>query len=131
MINIKKNIILKNRIFPSQSHFNSINFQFSELRKYVSFKNKIVLDIGCGNGNFLILCSFLEGASNCIGIDPAEGKGSEKDILRIFQKNIDLLNLNNVNLIKSDIFEYNFENKRFDIIIYSKFFITSYNFWFR
>ena len=116
MLTENKNIILKTKVFSSESYFNMFYFQFLELKKYISFKNKTVLDIGCGNGDFLILCSFIEKASNCIGLDSAEGKGSEKNTLEIFQQNIDLLNLNNVKYIKSDIFEYSPENKQFDII---------------
>ncbi len=111
-----KNKSLKNKVFSNEADFNKFYFQFSELKEYVSFKNKTVLDIGCGDGNFLLLCSFLEGASNCIGIDPSEGKGSKKNSLKIFEQNINLLNLDNIKYIKSDIFNYNSEKKQFDII---------------
>ncbi|MEE9378484.1 MAG: class I SAM-dependent methyltransferase, partial [Candidatus Lokiarchaeia archaeon] len=107
---------IKNKVFSSESNFNSFYFQFLELEEYISFKNRTILDIGCGNGNFLIMCSLFEKASNCIGIDSVQGKGSEKDSLKIFQQKINLLNLDNVKYIKSDIFKYDFEDKQFDII---------------
>jgi len=116
MLDEKKNLVLKTKVFPSESYFNMFYFQFVELKKHISFKNKSVLDIGCGNGDFLILCSFIEKASNCLGLDSAQGKGSEKNVFKIFQQNINLLNLNNVKYVKSDIFEYDSENKQFDII---------------
>lgn len=112
----KKSIALKNKVFSNANHLNKFYFQFLELKKYISFKNKTILDIGCGKGNFLILCSVLEKASNCIGIDLGEGKESEKNCLEIFQQNINLLNLDNVKYIKSDIFNYNSEDCQFDII---------------
>lgn len=116
MIIDKKKLFLINKVFSSENDFNSFYFQFLELKKYISFKNKKILDIGCGEGNFLIVCAYLENALNCIGLDSFEGKGSEKNALNNFQQKTNLLSLNNIKIIKSDIFMYNFENYQFDII---------------
>lgn len=109
---------LQTKIFnKGKNHlYSDINF-FLEFNKFANIKNKEILDIGCGNGNFLILCSLFGEPKLCYGLDPALGVGSEKDILNIFKEHIQSLNLKNVMPVKADILTYNFGEKKFDVII--------------
>ena len=108
---------LKEQIF-NKKDLTLQNFMifFSEINKYAKLRDKTVLDIGCGLGNFLIICNIFGKAKECYGLDSAMGRGSKKDILEIFKKNIDELNLNNMHIIKADILDHDFGVLKFDVI---------------
>ena len=114
---MNKLIYLRKKVFTKgKNHLLSeINF-LKEIDKFAKLKNKTLLDIGCGNGKFLTLCSLLGELKHCIGIDPAEGSGSTENILDSFRKNIKVLNIKNIEIIKGDILNYDFGELKFDII---------------
>lgn len=97
--------------------FYSIYYLLKELKKYLSFENKKILDIGCGNGRFLILCTLIEKPLYCVGLDPAEGLGSEKNIIQSFRDNIETLNIKNIEVMRKDIWDFDPKDLKFDIII--------------
>lgn len=109
---------LHNKVFNKDwKHlYSDINF-FLEINKYSNLKNKKILEIGCGNGNFLILCSLFGKSKYCYGLDPALGMGSDKNILEVFKKNTQSLNLKNVKPIKADFLTHNFREEKYDVII--------------
>jgi len=52
----------------------------------------------------------------CVGLEPAEGKGSNKKVIHTFRNRVKKLNLENVNIIKETIENYNSNGLKFDII---------------
>ena len=89
---------------------------FTEINKFARIKNKNILDIGCSTGKFLILCKVVGRAKNCWGIDPSAGRGSPINVLDIFKRNIQILKLENMNIIKGDILTYDFRYNQFHAI---------------
>lgn len=106
----------KDFFFKTNKEFNQYLSFYFEIEKFAKIKNKNLLDIGCADGKFLILCKLIGKANSCWGIDPAEGKGSNKNVLEVFQKRVYTLNLKNFYVIKDDILTHNFKNQKFDII---------------
>lgn len=122
---MKRNILIKKGIISNLNELNGYEKEITLLNKIVSFKDKKVLDIGCGTGKFLILSSLILNPKICVGIDSAEGRGGKENILKIFLENIKLLGINNIQIIKKDIFKYGNESEgpenkpleeKFDII---------------
>ena len=111
-----KEILLEAKVFKNSIALKTAYYQISQLKEFVSFKNKSILDIGCGNGEFLIMCSLLENVSHCVGLDSGMGKGSSVDIFNIFKSRIDTLGIKNIDSIQKDIFEYDFPKGEFDIV---------------
>ena len=116
MYDKEKYLLLKNEIFSEEKEFQRHYDLILQLKPLITFKNKNILDIGCGNSKFIILCSLIEKAKNCIGIDSADGKGSNKNILDRANKDIESLGINNIRIIRKDIFGYDSFGKKFDII---------------
>lgn len=81
-----------------EKEFYELNYELNELKKYLSFKHKRILDIGCGTGKFLIFCALYENPLLCVGLDPAKGCGSNEKVIQIFKNNIERLNTRNINI---------------------------------
>lgn len=88
------------------------------LNNFINFKEKKVLDIGCGSGEFLIICNLIMDPLYSVGLDPSEGKGSNKNVIKIFKENIRKLDLiSKIDIIKKDIWDFEItENFEFDIV---------------
>ncbi|KAJ8872229.1 hypothetical protein PR048_025831 [Dryococelus australis] len=89
---------------------------------YGDIEGKLVADLGCGCGTLSAGAAML-GAGACVGFDV------DNDALRIFQRNIDKLELCNVDLIQCDVrhlVETSF-NKRFDTVVMNPPFGTKNN----
>jgi len=81
--------------------------QVNELDKEF-LQNKLVLDLGCGHGNFLQACLKL-GAKECIGID----YGSKSiDYAKKYSKN-----LNDIVFKVGNVYDLEFDDNTFDFII--------------
>jgi ubiquinone/menaquinone biosynthesis C-methylase UbiE len=74
----------------------------------VGGKGKIALDMGCGDGRFIL--SIAPNFEKIIGIDLSEG------MLEAARKLKKEKGLNNIELQKQDVFHTLFENKSFDVI---------------
>ena len=112
----KLSYLKKKVFFNGKNHFYSgLNF-FLEMDKFAHFKNKNVLDIGCGDGKQLILYKLIGNTKFSWGIDLAAETSKNKDVLNTLKRNIEVLNLKNMNILRGDILTYDFEEKRFDII---------------
>jgi len=57
--------------------FRGTSITWDKIKNKVDFKNKVILDIGCSTGYFLIQ-SLLNGASGVFGIDLNEGHNTDK-----------------------------------------------------
>ena len=79
----------------------------SILSKKIDFKDKVILDIGCGNGWFSEW-SFSQGAKNVFAIDPI------KEQIEIAKKNSKY----NINFKVGFAEDLPFENKKFDLIFF-------------
>ncbi len=117
MLDQKAETILKANSFKNRAELNIAHFQITQMKELISLENKKILDIGCGKGEFLILCSLAENVSHCVGLDSAMGEGSKKDTFEIFKNDINLLDIENIDTIQADIFEYDFPKEKFDIIV--------------
>lgn len=73
------------------------------------FEGKIVLDLGCNSGFYAIRAAEL-GAKEAIGID------LDKQWIEAGKKFIELKKLYNIKLICEDISEFNWANRKYDII---------------
>jgi len=87
----------------AKKEFYELYYELIEMKKYISFENKKILDIGCGTGKFLIFCALIENTLFCIDSDPAEGRGSDENVIQIFRYKIETLNIININKIKMRI----------------------------
>lgn len=114
----KSKLILSKKISPviRIKELYELNYELNELKKYLSFICKRILDIGCGTGKFLIFCALYENPLLCVGLDPAMGHGSNKKVIQIFKNNIERLNTLNINIIKKSIWDYEIKDKQYDII---------------
>lgn len=77
------------------------------------FKNKLIniLDIGTGSGAIGVSLGYYLKNSAVTAMDISD------TAIETTQTNIRKLGLENVNTLKGDIFKYNFENKKFDIVV--------------
>lgn len=107
--------LLQYNIFSDIRELIGLREELNFMRKRISFKNKSILDVGCGTGKFLILCSLFCDPKKSVGLDQAEGKGSKKEILEKFKNSIKILNIDNIGIIKNDIFDFHTDQK-FNII---------------
>lgn len=110
-----KRELLTHRVFEDIEELNGYVCEFKEISRQICFKDKKLLDIGCGSGKFLILSNILEKLDKCVGLDPAEGEGSKKGILEIFSRTVNDLGVENIQIVKEDIFDYS-PNQKFDVI---------------
>ena len=114
----KSKLILSKKLSTviREKEFYELNYEINELKKYLSFKYKKILDIGCGTGKFLIFCALYEKPQLCVGLDPATGRGSNEKVIQIFKDNIKRLNTRNINIIKKSIWDFETKNLKYDII---------------
>lgn len=105
-----KTYLLKNGIFDNVDELHCIHHHYKELKQTISFTNKSILDIGCGDGKFLILISLLEDPLFCLGLD----LGSNEFLT--FKHYINQLNIKNIELKQEDICDFYLDGMKFDII---------------
>jgi len=80
------------------------------IAEIVNFKNKTVLDLGCGDGTFSFkLVEF--GAKHVLGIDPAT------QAIQLAQKNACEKGCTNLNFEVGNLYNLSFEEKKFDIVV--------------
>ena len=79
----------------------------SILSKKIDFEDKVILDIGCGNGWFSVW-SFSKGAKNAFAIDPI------KEQIEMAKKNSKY----NINFKVGFAEDLPFENNKFDLIFF-------------
>ncbi|TFF95393.1 MAG: class I SAM-dependent methyltransferase [Promethearchaeota archaeon] len=113
---LNSNDLVNQGIFSDKDELLGLYYELVELRKYLSFRNKKILDIGCGSGKFLILCSLLEKPASCVGLDPSEGEGSSENIIEIFRNNLKFLDIKNIRIVNEDIWDYEPNSQKFDIV---------------
>jgi 2-polyprenyl-3-methyl-5-hydroxy-6-metoxy-1,4-benzoquinol methylase len=98
---------------------------YSSLERYVlrskfifegmDFKNKRILEIGCGKGAFCMWAG-LQGAEYVLGIEP-EADGRIEGSMAVFQDLLQKLNLNNVESKNCFLQSLSVPNKKYDIIL--------------
>jgi ubiquinone/menaquinone biosynthesis C-methylase UbiE len=100
--------LIKEKIIIKGLHLR--NFIIHQL-KFKNLKNKIVLDIGCGNGQFTY--ALAPHVKSIIGIDPSMYMlESARNARKIF-------NYKNIRFYNGSAEDIPFTNKRFDIILFS------------
>jgi 2-polyprenyl-3-methyl-5-hydroxy-6-metoxy-1,4-benzoquinol methylase len=71
-------------------------------------KTQVVLDVGCGTGD--LICAIAKKGITAIGVD------FSKDMIMIAKENSRSLNADKASFICCSIFDYNFENNKYDVI---------------
>jgi cyclopropane fatty-acyl-phospholipid synthase-like methyltransferase len=96
--------------------FENYEFHLKQQFEGIDFKNKRILEIGCGKGFLSLYIACFKDPLEIIALDEAEGEGSESNVLEIALESMTALDLTCMRIQKEDLLNYtNFSY--FDIII--------------
>ncbi|MFQ5706807.1 MAG: class I SAM-dependent methyltransferase [bacterium] len=94
-----------------------VHYCKGQLFKGIDFQGKTMLDIGCGDGLYLIWGG-IHGASRLVGLEPLlDGSGSTKNSEVVFYGMSEALNLKNIERQPFTLQEYQCAEETFDIVL--------------
>lgn len=83
----------------------------------VDFRDKAMLDIGCGDGLYMVWAA-VNGASSVVGLEPlADGSGSSKRVKHILHEITDAMDFHNIERHACTFQEFECEDDTFDILL--------------
>jgi len=83
----------------------------------IDLRGKSLLDIGCGDGSYMIWAA-LQGAAPVVGLEPlADGSGKSREVQHWFDSEVERLNLKNIERQSYKLQDFNSRNGTFDTIL--------------
>lgn len=83
----------------------------------IDLHGKSLLDIGCGDGSYMIWAA-QQGADPVVGLEPlAEGSGKSREVQHWFDAEVERLNLKNVQKLPYRLQDFGSENGKFDRVL--------------
>ena len=95
-----------------------LSHRYDNLDRLAGFVGKRVLDIGCGQGMLATYCAQHYGAAQVVGIDPYEGVGERPENEATFNKCIESLGLDNVEVRRLDAYDIDKLGQTFDVVTF-------------
>ncbi len=88
-----------------------------QLFQGVDFQGKSMLDIGCGDGLYMVWAA-INGADSVVGLEPlADGSGNSKKVRHIFHEITAAMDLSNIERQPYTFQDYECEDNTFDIVL--------------
>ncbi|RMF60896.1 MAG: methyltransferase domain-containing protein [Calditrichaeota bacterium] len=88
-----------------------------QLFRGIDFRGKTMLDVGCGDGLFMIWAA-ANGAGSVVGLEPlADGSGTSKRVAHILYAMSESLGLKNVSRLPYTFQEYDCRGQKHDIVL--------------
>lgn len=91
-------------------------YHFNKQFKGIDFTGKKILEIGCGKGFISLYIGYFFSPEHIDALDESLGEGSDTNVLGTLQKNIDMLGINNISIVKKDVMQYK-RPETYDIVI--------------
>lgn len=83
----------------------------------IDLRGKSLLDIGCGDGSYMIWAA-LQGAGPVVGLEPlADGSGKSREVQHWFNSEVERLKLKNIERLSYKLQDFESRNGPFDTIL--------------